>query len=118
MENNTNIPVGFEMMINRKHYNMFLQQTNKEKYNEKVKFENKLKKNKTKILEIFNELINGKVINNELKEIFEDFVKVSIKHIENKYYNDKEVENLFVEDDEIDNNNEEHNEEHDDEEDN
>jgi signal transduction protein with GAF and PtsI domain len=100
-ENDTNIPVGFEMMINRKHYNMFLQQTNKEKYKEKIKFDNKFKKNKTKILEIFNELMNEKPINNELKETFEDFVKASIKHIENKYYNDKDVENLFVEDDEI-----------------
>ena len=102
-ENNTNIPVGFEMMINRKHYNMFLQQTNKEKYKEKVIFDNKFKKYKTKILEIFNELMNEKPINNDLKDTFDDFVKVSIKHIENKYYNDKEVENLFEENDEIDN---------------
>ena len=103
MEPESNInQITLECLINKNCYNKYLINHDKVKYDALEEHFNTIKKHREKIMNIFTSYLDERdcQVNGTLDELFSNFVKAAIQHIEfkesennNKYYNDYETEN-------------------------
>jgi hypothetical protein len=92
LNNNRHIDkLTMELLLNKNHYSKYLQHTDAKLYDEFKLFKNKLRKHSIDIIDITSELIENpkKIINKDIEETFEIYVKSIIRYLEIK-----EVENL------------------------
>ena len=75
-----------ELLINKNHYNKYLSKNNPIKYKEQQDYFDKIHKYRNKILDLTNDLIHDPKIqiNNELNEVFHNYMRTCIRHFEMK----------------------------------
>lgn len=86
-ENNPDInKLTLELLINKNHYNKYLSKNNPIKYKEQQDYFDKIHKYRNKILDLTNDLIHDPKIqiNNELNEVFHNYMRTCIRHFEMK----------------------------------
>lgn len=96
MEPESNInQITLECLINKNCYNKYLMNHDKVKYDEMEHHFSRIKKHREKLTTIFKNYLDDKdyQLNSTLDELFSNFVKAAIQHIEfkesennNKYY--------------------------------
>lgn len=103
MEPESNInQITLECLINKSCYNKYLMNHDKVKYDEMEEQFSLMKKHREKIMNMFRSYLDDKdyQVNSTLDELFGNFVKAAIQHVEfkesennNKYYDEFEREN-------------------------
>jgi hypothetical protein len=75
-----------ELLINKNHYNKYLSKNDPTKYKEQQDYFDKIYKYRNKILDLTNDLIQDPKIqiNNELNEIFHNYIRTCIRYFEMK----------------------------------
>lgn len=96
MEPESNInQITLECLLNKNCYNKYLMNHDKAKYDEMEHHFSRIKKHREKLTTIFKNYLDDKdyQVNSTLDELFSNFVKAAIQHIEfkesennNKYY--------------------------------
>lgn len=78
-----------ELLINKNHYNKYLSKNDPIKYKEQQEYFDKIRKYRNKIIDLTNDLIQDPKIqiNNELNEIFHNYMRTCIR-----YFDMKEIE--------------------------
>lgn len=106
--------ISFEYFLNKKQYNRYLSVNNPTRLKEEKIYFDKIKKYEEDIKDILLNYLNDpkKEINNELNESLENFVKNSIKYLENKEFeqstkyifseNDNEDDEILFDEDKMD----------------
>ena len=110
--------ITLELLINKNQYNKYLSKTDPKKYEENQHHFQKIQKYKDKIMKLTDDLCKNtkKQYNNEVHDIFDQYVRTCIRYFEMKELeNDSEHGNQSDNDDDVlfgkcDNENEEENE--------
>ena len=103
MEPESNInQITLECLINKSCYNKYLMNHDKAKYDEMEEQFSIMKKHREKLMNMFRNYLDDKdyQVNSILDELFANFIKAAIQHVEfkesennNKYYDEFEREN-------------------------
>ena len=88
-KNNENPDINkltLELLINKNNYNKYLSKNDPKKYKEQKEYFDKIQKYRNKILDLTNDLIQDPKIqiNNELNEIFHNYMRTCIRYFEMK----------------------------------